>query len=97
MTLTKADIRKQLSDELGLNRRESREVIELFFEEIKSTLERGESVKISGFGNFELRNKKSRPGRNLKTGEAIAIVERRVVTFKSGKKLKARVAQYAGV
>ena len=71
-------------------------MIELFFEEIKSSLENGEQVKISGFGKFELRDKSSRPGRNPKTGEEIPISARRVVTFRSGQKLKARVEQYAG-
>jgi integration host factor subunit alpha len=71
-------------------------MVELFFEEIKASLENGEQVKISGFGKFELRDKSSRPGRNPKTGEEIPISARRVVTFRSGQKLKARVEQYAG-
>ena len=71
-------------------------MVELFFEEIKGSLENGEQVKISGFGKFELRDKSSRPGRNPKTGEEIPITARRVVTFRSGQKLKARVEQYAG-
>jgi integration host factor subunit alpha len=71
-------------------------MIELFFEEIKGSLENGEQVKISGFGKFELRDKNSRPGRNPKTGEEIPITARRVVTFRSGQKLKTRVEQYAG-
>ncbi len=96
MALTKADFAERLFDELGLNKREAKEMIELFFEEIKSSLENGEQVKISGFGKFELRDKCSRPGRNPKTGEEIPISARRVVTFRSGQKLKARVEQYAG-
>ncbi|KAF3981831.1 MAG: integration host factor subunit alpha [Methylococcales symbiont of Hymedesmia sp. n. MRB-2018] len=96
MTLTKADFAERLFDELGLNKREAKEMIELFFEEIKGSLENGRQVKISGFGIFELRDKKSRPGRNPKTGEEIPITARRVVTFRSGQKLKARVEQYAG-
>lgn len=96
MALTKADFAERLFDELGLNKREAKEMIELFFEEIKGSLENGEQVKISGFGKFELRDKNSRPGRNPKTGEEIPISARRVVTFRSGQKLKVRVEQYAG-
>lgn len=97
MALTKADFAEELLDELGLNKREAKEIVELFFEEIKSSLEQGRQVKISGFGKFELRDKNSRPGRNPKTGEEIPITARRVVTFRSGQKLKARVETYAGV
>jgi integration host factor subunit alpha len=97
MALTKADFAEKLFDELGLNKREAKEMVELFFEEIKSSLEQGRQVKISGFGKFELRDKSSRPGRNPKTGEEIPITARRVVTFRSGQKLKARVEIYAGV
>ena len=68
MALTKADFAERLFDELGLNKREAKEMVELFFEEIKSSLEEGKQVKISGFGKFELRDKTSRPGRNPKTG-----------------------------
>ncbi len=96
MALTKADFAEELLDELGLNKREAKEIVELFFEEIKSSLERGRQVKISGFGKFELRDKNSRPGRNPKTGEEIPITARRVVTFRSGQKLKARVETYTG-
>ena len=96
MAVTKADFAERLFDELGLNKREAKELVELFFEEIKDSLEHGEQVKISGFGKFELRDKKSRPGRNPKTGEEIPITARRVVTFRSGQKLKARVEAYAG-
>lgn len=96
MAVTKADFAERLFDELGLNKREAKEMIEFFFEEIKSSLERGEQVKISGFGKFELRDKRSRPGRNPKTGEEIPITARRVVTFRSGQKLKARVEAYVG-
>jgi integration host factor subunit alpha len=91
MTLTKADFTERLFDELGLDKREAKALVELFFEEIKSSLEQGEPVKISGFGKFELRDKTGRPGRNPKTGEEIPITARRVVTFRSGQKLKARV------
>lgn len=96
MALTKADFADSLFDELGLNKREAKEMVELFFEEIKASLEQGKQVKISGFGKFELRDKNSRPGRNPKTGEEIPITARRVVTFRSGQKLKARVEAYAG-
>jgi len=96
MTLTKADFAEGLYDELGLNKREAKDMVELFFEEIKSSLEQGRQVKISGFGKFELRDKNTRPGRNPKTGEEIPITARRVVTFRSGQKLKARVETYAG-
>ncbi len=96
MALTKADFAENLYEELGLNKREAKEIVELFFEEIKDSLAKGEQVKLSGFGKFELRDKSSRPGRNPKTGEEIPITARRVVTFKSGQKLKARVETYAG-
>lgn len=94
--LTKADIAGMLFDELGLNKRESKEIVECFFEEIRVALENNEPVKLSGFGNFDLRNKSTRPGRNPKTGEEIPIEARRVVTFKPGQKLKVRVEKYAG-
>lgn len=96
MALTKADFADKLSDEIGLNKREAKELVEVFFEEIRTSLEQGRQVKISGFGKFELRDKTSRPGRNPKTGEEIPISARRVVTFRSGQKLKARVEAYAG-
>ncbi len=95
MALTKADITEQLYDELGFNKREAKELVEMFFEEIRGALESGEHVKLSGFGNFELRDKSERPGRNPKTGEEIPITARRVVTFRPGQKLKARVDTYA--
>ena len=91
MALTKADLAEHLFTELGLSKRDAKEMVEAFFEEIRSALEQGEQVKISGFGNFELRNKGERPGRNPKTGEDIPISARRVVTFRPGQKLKARV------
>lgn len=96
MALTKADMAEFLFDELGLNKREAKDMVEMFFEEIRSSLENGEQVKLSGFGNFDLREKKQRPGRNPKTGEEIPISARRVVTFRPGQKLKARVEAYAG-
>ena len=96
MTLTKADMAEKLYEELGLNKREAKEFVEKFFEEISAALGGGIQVKLSGFGNFDLRNKNERPGRNPKTGEDIPITARRVVTFRPGQKLKARVAAYAG-
>ncbi|HIG64639.1 MAG: integration host factor subunit alpha [Gammaproteobacteria bacterium] len=96
MAVTKADFAERLFDEIGLNKREAKEMVELFFEQIKASLEQGEQVKISGFGKFELRDKSSRPGRNPKTGEEIPISARRVVTFRTGQKLKTRVEAYAG-
>ena len=95
MALTKADMTEQLYEELGFNKREAKELVEMFFEEIRGALEEGDQVKLSGFGNFELRDKNERPGRNPKTGEEIPITARRVVTFRPGQKLKARVESYA--
>ena len=94
--LTKADLAEMLFDELGLNKREAKEIVEMFYNEISTAMENNDQVKVSGFGNFDLRNKSSRPGRNPKTGEEIPISARRVVTFKPGQKLKARVETYAG-
>jgi integration host factor subunit alpha len=96
VALTKAEIADALFEQLGLNKREAREFVDLFFEEIRSTLERGEQVKLSGFGNFELRKKNQRPGRNPKTGEEIPISARRVVSFRPGQKLRARVDSHGG-
>ena len=93
MALTKADMAERLFEELGLNKREAKEMVERFFEEVRMALERGEQVKLSGFGNFDLREKKQRPGRNPKTGEEIPITARRVVTFHASQKLKAAVEQ----
>ena len=94
--LTKADLAEHLFDQLGLNKREAKEVVELFFEEISRSLEDNVQVKLSGFGNFELKEKKERPGRNPKTGEDVPISARRVVTFHAGQKLKARVEVFSG-
>jgi integration host factor subunit alpha len=96
MALTKAEMAEKLYEELGLNKREAKEIVETFFSEISSALEDGRQVKLSGFGNFDLRIKNERPGRNPKTGEEIPISARRVVTFRPGQKLKARVEAYAG-
>ena len=96
MALTKAAMAEMLFDELGLNKREAKEFVDQFFEEVRVALEGGNDVKLSGFGNFVLRNKSERPGRNPKTGEEIPITARRVVTFRPGQKLKQRVEAYAG-
>ncbi len=96
MSLTKADLASTLFDEVGLNKREAREFVDAWFEAIRHALESGSHVKLSGFGNFQLRDKGQRPGRNPKTGEEIPISARRVVTFKPGQKLRARVEAYAG-
>lgn len=93
MTLTKADIVESIIVQVGLPRPEARQMVDDLFEEIRACLAAGEPVKLSGFGNFELRDKKERPGRNPKTGKEIPITARRVVSFKAGQKLKARVAE----
>lgn len=91
MALTKADLAENLFENRGFSKRDAKETVEAFFEEIRKALENGEQVKLSGFGNFDLRDKNERPGRNPKTGEDIPISARRVVTFRPGQKLKARV------
>lgn len=91
MTVTKADLGNTLFDEVGFNKREAKDFVELFFEKVCVSLETGSAVKLSGFGSFTLRDKPSRPGRNPKTGEAVAISARRVVTFRSSQKLKKNV------
>ncbi len=87
-TLTKAALARVLYDQFGLSLPESTEFVDQFFEEIRSSLESGHPVKLSGFGSFVLRDKSERPGRNPKTGEDVPITARRVVTFKVGQKLK---------
>jgi integration host factor subunit alpha len=96
MSLTKADLAENLFEVLGFNKREAKDLVEVFFEEIRLMLEQGKPLHLSGFGNFNLRDKKARPGRNPKTGKDVQIIPRRVVTFRAGQKLKARVEQYAG-
>ena len=91
MTLTKAELADLLFDKVGLSKRESKDMVESFFEEIRVALEECDSVKLSGFGNFQLRDKPQRPGRNPKTGEEIPITARRVVTFHASQKLKGMV------
>ena len=90
-TLTKAELAELLFEQVGLNKREAKDMVESFFEEIRECLKQGESVKLSGFGNFQLRDKPQRPGRNPRTGEEIPIAARRVVTFHSSQKLKESV------
>lgn len=91
MALTKAELANCVFEEIGLNKREAKDLVDLFFNEIRQRLANGEAVKLSGFGNFELRDKNSRPGRNPKTGEEIPISARRVVTFHPGQKLRNKV------
>ena len=96
MALTRAAMVRSLFNELGLIKTDGRDLVDLFMEELVASLTAGEQVKLSGFGNFDLRDKKARPGRNPKTGESIPIPARRVVTFRAGNTLKARVKGYAG-
>ena len=91
MTLTKAELVKMLIEEQDFEKDVAKVFVDDFFEEMSKTLENGDDVKLSGFGNFELRDKKSRPGRNPKTGESVPVSARRVITFKPGQKLRARV------
>ncbi|NYT64939.1 integration host factor subunit alpha [Alcaligenaceae bacterium] len=92
-TLTKAELAELLFEQVGLNKRESKDIVDTFFQEIRDTLAGGTEVKLSGFGNFQVRDKPPRPGRNPKTGEVIPIAARRVVTFHASQKLKAVVEQ----
>jgi integration host factor subunit alpha len=96
MALTKADISEHLFNAIGLTKREAKEIVEIYFQRVCGALESAQQVKLSGFGNFELHDKNERPGRNPKTGESIPVSARRVVTFRSGQKLRARVEGYAG-
>ena len=91
MTLTKANLSELLFEKVGINKREAKDIVESFFEEIRVSLEKGENIKLSGFGNFQIRNKPQRPGRNPKTGEEIPILARKVVTFHASQKLKTAV------
>ena len=95
-TLTKADLAKHLNESIGISYREAKEIIESFFEQISHALIKGIEVKLSGFGNFILNDKKERPGRNPRTGEVVPVSARRVVTFHCGQKLKARVEKFVG-
>lgn len=91
--LSKAMIADALFNELGMVKPDSKDMVDQFFEAIRFSLENGQHVKLSGFGNFTLRDKPQRPGRNPKTGEEIPVVARRVVTFKPGLKLKSKIEQ----
>ncbi len=95
-TLTKAELAELLFDSVGLNKREAKDLVEAFFDEIRLALEEGDAVKLSGFGNFQVRDKPQRPGRNPKTGEVIPIAARRVVTFHASQKLKSMVERVPG-
>jgi len=91
MSITKASLAQAIVDEIGLNQREAKVLVDLFFADIKNSLEQAEVVKLSGFGNFILRDKASRPGRNPKTGEAALVTARRIVAFKPGNKFKKQI------
>lgn len=93
-SLTKADLAENLVDSIGLSKKDSKELVEGFFDTIRSSLVEGQQIKLSGFGNFEVREKSQRPGRNPKTGEEIPITARTVVTFRPGQKLKSKVEDY---
>ena len=96
MALTKAEMAERLYEDVGLNKREAKEFVDAFFDALRGALEQGRQVKLSGFGNFDLRRKNQRPGRNPKTGEEIPISARTVVTFRPGQKLKERVEAFSG-
>ena len=96
MALTKAEMAERLFEEVGLNKREAKEFVDAFFDVLRDSLQRGQGIKLSGFGNFDLRQKNQRPGRNPKTGEEIPISARTVVTFRPGQKLKERVEAFTG-
>ena len=91
VTLTKAELADLMFEKVGLNKREAKDMVESFFEEVRTALENGQGVKLSGFGNFQIRTKAPRPGRNPRTGEAIPIQARRVVTFHASHKLKEQI------
>lgn len=92
-SLTKAQMAELLYDRIGLSKRESKDIVDAFFDLLAKQLIEGDSVRISGFGNFQVREKAARPGRNPRTGEAIPIEARRVVTFHASNKLKEKVQQ----
>ena len=91
MALTRAEIAERLIIKVGLPKATAQEFVDKFFEEIARKLERGEMVKLTGFGNFELKLKSARPGKNPKTGQEVTISERRVTTFRAGQKLRNRI------
>ena len=92
-TMTKADLVEMLFNRMGINKRDAKDMVDAFFDEIRTALESGRTVKLSGFGNFQLRDKAQRPGRNPKSGESAIIKARRVVTFHASQKLKEAVAK----
>src|SRR3546814_16564358 len=96
MALTKAEMAERLYEEVGLNKREAKEFVDAFFDALREGLQAGRPVKLSGFGNFDLRRKNQRPGRNPTTGEEIPISARPVVPFRPGQQLKERVEAYSG-
>lgn len=89
--MTKAEIIEMIYSKIGFSKKESAEIVEMVFDTIKDTLQKGERIKISGFGNFVVRQKRSRVGRNPQTGEAIEIMARRVLTFRPSQVLKAMI------
>lgn len=93
--MTKADIIEAVYDQIGFSKKETAEVVELVFETMKDTLADGDKIKISGFGNFVVRDKRARPGRNPQTGEAITISQRKVLTFKPSQVLKSALNESA--
>ena len=93
-SLTKADLAENLVDSIGLSKKDAKDLVEGFFDVVRSSLIETQQVKLSGFGNFEVREKSQRPGRNPKTGEEIPITARTVVTFRPGQKLKSKVEDY---
>ncbi|GAA0834064.1 MULTISPECIES: integration host factor subunit alpha [Marinomonas] len=93
-SLTKADLAENLVDSVGLAKKDAKDLVEGFFDVIRESLVERQQVKLSGFGNFEVREKSQRPGRNPKTGEEIPITARTVVTFRPGQKLKSKVENY---
>ncbi|MBR7889694.1 integration host factor subunit alpha [Marinomonas sp. A79] len=93
-SLTKADLAENLVDTVGLSKKDAKDLVEGFFDVVRGTLIERQQVKLSGFGNFEVREKSQRPGRNPKTGEEIPITARTVVTFRPGQKLKSKVEDY---
>ena len=96
MALTKAEMAERLYEDVGQNKRETKEFVDAFFDALREALEQGRQIKLSGFGNFDLRRKNQRPGRNPKTGQQIPISARTVVTFRPGQKLKERAEAYSG-
>ncbi|MCB5160498.1 integration host factor subunit alpha [Marinomonas algarum] len=93
-SLTKADLAENLVDSVGLSKKDAKDLVEGFFDVVRASLVERQQVKLSGFGNFEVREKSQRPGRNSKTGEEIPITARTVVTFRPGQKLKSKVEDY---